>query len=232
MSAKMDPLMEISAPILLLSILVVVLAITTHEAAHAWVAFKLGDDHAYRMGRVTLNPIPHIDLMMTIVLPGVMLLSGMPFIFGGAKPVPVDVRNFRKPFRDMALVAIAGPLSNIIQAILWASVLKGFIDFGIWEKSSQGVLVLQLGIFINVLLCAFNMIPIPPLDGSRIMSFFLRGKARRSYISLERYGIMILLGCLWFVPQFFIIVRTCINFFGNLISSIVGLPVSWIPEYI
>jgi Zn-dependent protease len=184
------------------------------------------------MGRVTLNPIPHIDLMMTIVLPGVMLLSGMPFIFGGAKPVPVDTRNFRKPFRDMALVAIAGPLSNIIQAIFWASVLKVFIEFEIWEKSSQGILVLQLGIFINVLLCAFNMIPIPPLDGSRIMSFFLRGEARRSYIALERYGIMILLGCLWFIPQFRIIVGTCIYFFGNLISSIVGLPVHWIPAYI
>ena len=232
MSAKMALPMDISMPILLLSVIICILSITTHEAAHAWVSYRLGDDLAYKMGRVTLNPMPHIDLMMTIVLPAALLLSGSPFIFGGAKPVPVNMRAFRKPFKDMALVAIAGPLSNLIQAFVWAIILKLFLQFGIWDVRSEGVGVLQLGIFINILLFAFNLVPIPPLDGSRIVAFFLSGEARRAYISVERFGIIILLGCFWLVPQFRIILATCIYFFGNLISNTVGLTVSWAPGFL
>ena len=224
--------MDTSIPVLLLSVIVCILSITTHEAAHAWVSYKLGDDFAYKMGRVTLNPIPHIDLKMTILLPAILLLSGSPFIFGGAKPVPVNMRAFRNPFKGMALVAIAGPLSNLIQAFIWAIVLKLFLQFGIWDAQSQGIGVLQLGIFINVLLLTFNLIPIPPLDGSRIVAFFLSGEARRAYISAERFGIIILLGCFWFVPQVLAILGTCIYFVGSFIAITVGLPVSWVPGFL
>jgi Zn-dependent protease len=227
MSAKMALSMEISMPILLLSVIVCILAITTHEAAHAWVSYRLGDDLAYKMGRVTLNPIPHIDLMMTIILPAVLLLSSAGFIFGGAKPVPVNMRAFRKPFLGMALVAIAGPLSNLIQAFIWAVVLKLFLQFGVWNVRSEGVFVLELGILINVLLFTFNLIPIPPLDGSRIVAFFLSGAARRAYISVERFGIIILLACFLLVPQFGAILGTCIDFIVTLISNVVGL--SYLP---
>ena len=225
--------MDTSMPILLLSVIVCILAITTHEAAHAWVSYKLGDDLAYKMGRVTLNPIPHIDLMLTIILPAALLLSHAGFIFGGAKPVPVDMRAFRKPFRDMALVAIAGPLSNLIQAFIWAILLKLFLQFGSWGVHSEGVAVLQLGIFINLLLFAFNLTPIPGLDGSRVVGFFLRGAARKAYYSLDRFAIPIVLACFFLIPQFGIILMTCIAFFGELISDIVGLTtVNWFPEYL
>jgi Zn-dependent protease len=219
-------------PILLLSIVVVVLAITTHEAAHAWVSDKLGDDTARRLGRVTLNPIPHIDLKMTILLPGFLLLIGSPFIFGGAKPVPFNPYAFRKPFRGIALTAAAGPASNLIQALLWALILKLFLSLGVWEAQSQGLVVLQLGIFVNVLLFVFNLIPIPPLDGSRIMSFFLSGEVRQQYLGLERYGILIILGCIWFVPPFQTFLSSSIWYFGNLVHSLVGLPLSvdWFPR--
>ncbi|MBC8369898.1 MAG: site-2 protease family protein [Planctomycetes bacterium] len=225
----MAALME--TPILLLSIVVVVLAITTHEAAHAWVSDKLGDNTARLLGRVTLNPIPHIDLRMTILLPGILLLIGSPFIFGGAKPVPFNPYAFRKPFRDIALTAAAGPLSNLIQALLWAFVLKLFIQFGVWDTTSQGLVVLQLGIFVNVVLFVFNLIPIPPLDGSRILSFFLSGEARRQYMSLERYGFVILIGSFLFLPPFKDALSAGIWYFGNLVHSIVGLPltVHWAP---
>ncbi|MDP6963123.1 MAG: site-2 protease family protein, partial [Planctomycetota bacterium] len=210
--------------ILILSIVVVVFAITTHEAAHAWVADRLGDNTARKLGRVTLNPMPHIDLGLTVLLPGALLLMGSPFVFGGAKPVPTNPFMFRKPFRDLAIVAAAGPISNVIQAILWALILKLFIQFGIWDKSSQGLVVLQLGIFVNILLFVFNMIPIPPLDGSRIVAFFLGHEARSKYMSLERFGILIILGGMWFVPAFQAVVSSSIRYFGNLVHSLVGLP--------
>ena len=172
---------------------------------------------------------------MTILLPGAMLLAQTGFIFGGAKPVPVIPWRFKRPFRDMALVAAAGPLSNFLQALLWAGILKIFIASGIWSLNSQGIVVFQLGIFINVLLCVFNLIPIPPLDGSRILAFFLKGQLRQQYMSLERYGIFIILLCIWLLPQFQLILLKGIMFFGSLVSDLTGLSssaVHWIPNYL
>ena len=223
------------APILLLSVVIVVVAITTHEAAHAWVADRLGDPTARQLGRVTLNPLPHIDLFMTILLPGALLLAQTGIIFGGAKPVPVIPWRFKRPFRDMALVAAAGPLSNLLQALLWGVVLKIFLTSGIWSSSSQGIVVFQLGIFVNVLLFVFNLIPIPPLDGSRILAFFLKGQFRQQYMSLERYGIFIILACIWFIPTFQTTLVRVIFFFGNLVGDLTGLSssaVSWAPPYL
>lgn len=173
-----------------------VFAITVHEVAHGWVAKKFGDHTAYKLGRLTLNPIKHIDLIGTIIIPIVLLvLSQGRFTFGYAKPVPVDPRNMRNPRRDMALVALAGPVSNFIMAILWGLILK----LGIVMRMSGnefGPLILQLGlagININLVLGILNLIPIPPLDGSRVVSSFLTGTAAIRYNSLERWGFFILL---------------------------------------
>ncbi len=175
------------------SIAIVVFGITTHEAAHAWVADRLGDPTARLMGRITLNPLPHIDLFMTILLP-LFLLMTAGFAIGGAKPVPVQTHRMRNPLQGMALVAIAGPLSNFLQALFWAGLLSFFLHAGVWDMESKGIDILLIGVIVNVVLMVFNLVPIPPLDGSRVVLYFLRGEARRSYAQLERYGFLIILG--------------------------------------
>ena len=175
------------------SIVIVVLGITPHEAAHAWMADRLGDPTARLMGRLTLNPLPHIDLFMTILLPLFMFMTAG-FAMGGAKPVPVQTHHMRNPLQGMALVAIAGPLSNFLQAILWAALLSFFLHFGIWDLEAKGIDILVFGIVANVVLMVLNLVPIPPLDGSRVVLYFLRGGARRSYAKGERYGLFIILG--------------------------------------
>ncbi|MBT4029368.1 MAG: site-2 protease family protein [Planctomycetes bacterium] len=193
------------------SVMIAILAITTHEAAHAWVADRLGDSTARLRGRVTLNPVPHIDPIMTIGLPALLLAMGSPFIFGGARPVPVDMRYFKNPKRDFALVAIAGPLSNLIQAMLWAGLLSILLHTEVWpDPESRGVQVLVMGIFINVLLAIFNLIPLPPLDGSRIVMYFLRGEALRSYVQLERFGLFLILALVFYVDGFGVAMRSVI----------------------
>lgn len=176
------------------SVAIAVVGLTTHEFAHAYVANRLGDPTAKLMGRHTLNPVPHIDLFLTILLPAFLIATSAGFIFGGAKPVPVQPHKFRKPFEGMALVAIAGPLSNLLQAIFWGFVLSAFLHFEIWDSDAKGIFILQIGIYFNVLLMVFNMLPIPPLDGSRVVIYFLKGEARKSYAQLERYGLFIVVG--------------------------------------
>jgi Zn-dependent protease len=211
-------------------IAIVVFGITTHEAAHAFVADRLGDPTARLMGRLTLNPLPHIDLYMTIIIPLVMFFS-TGFVFGGAKPVPVQLHRMRNPMRSMALVALAGPASNFLQALLWAGLLSLLTNMGFWSADSKGVTVLQIGAFANVLLMVFNLMPIPPLDGSRVVMYFLKGEARRSYMGLERFGILIVLGMLFFVPGTRIVLWSGIDAVGRLITALVGLPdtVPWFP---
>lgn len=210
-----------------------VLALTVHEAAHAYTADRLGDPTPRLTGRLTLNPIAHIDLFMTILLPAFLILSGSSILFGGAKPVLVSPQRFKKPSRDMALVAVAGPLSNFIQAILWAFVLHLFLRFGLWDENARGIIILQVGITLNIVLMLFNLFPLPPLDGSRIMAHFLTGEARRKYVSLERYGIFILLAIIFFVPGFRIVLGTAIAYTGNFIAAMTGLhdEVPWWPQF-
>jgi Zn-dependent protease len=181
---------------------IAILSITSHEAAHGLVADRLGDPTARERGRLTLNPIPHIDLFFTILLPLVLLLSGTGIIFGGAKPVPVNVSRLRNPRRDWALVGVAGPGSNVLIAIGLSALLGAAAFLGLAGPSSGLAEILALGIFINALLAVFNLIPIPPLDGSRVVQYFLSGEALAWYRSLERFGLLIVVGLVVLVPQF------------------------------
>jgi Zn-dependent protease len=184
----------------------VIFAITLHEAAHAWSAEKLGDKTARMLGRVTLNPIKHIDPLGTILVPGLLLAFGG-FIFGWAKAVPVTQRNLRRPKTDMAWVALAGPAANLIMAIGWAVILKiGFMLVASSPDIGQFMIYSGIaGVSINIILMVLNLLPIPPLDGSRIISAFIPDRLAWQYNRLEPYGLFILLGLLFFGVLSFLI---------------------------
>jgi Zn-dependent protease len=178
-----------------------VVSITSHEAAHGFVADRLGDSTARERGRLTLNPIPHIDLFFTILLPLFLILSRSGFIFGGAKPVPVNVSRLRHPRRDWALVGAAGPALNVLMAVGLTAMLSAATLMGLADSSSSLTEVLAVGIFLNALLAVFNLIPIPPLDGSRVVQYFLSGETLALYQRLERFGLLIIMAAVFFVPQ-------------------------------
>lgn len=172
----------------------VLFAITVHEAAHGWMANRLGDSTARRLGRVTLNPLRHIDPLGTVVVPlATFLLTG--FLFGWAKPVPIDGRNLHHPRRDMALVAIAGPAANLVMAILWGLAIH--VGMGLWDHSQWVALPLvymgAAGVLINVILMALNLFPLLPLDGGRVLSSLLPPAWSAKLSSIEPYGLVLLL---------------------------------------
>jgi len=188
---------------ILIGVVPVLLAITLHEAAHGWIADKLGDPTARKLGRITLNPIKHIDPQGTIFIPLMMIvlskmLLGTLLVFGWAKPVPVDPRHFKQPLLDMALVALAGPASNFVMASLWAlsiSLSAALIS----DRSMLEHLVFmgEIGIFINVLLMVLNLLPLPPLDGGRIVAGVLPKQMAIAYLRIEPYGFFILMALLF-----------------------------------
>ena len=180
-------------------ILPVIFAITVHEVAHGWVAKKYGDNTAAHLGRLTLNPLKHIDLFCTIILPTLLLITGTGFIFGWAKPVPVDPRHFKKPRQDMAIVALAGPASNLLMAIGWALIARIGVTVGTDNEAIAMPLIYTgiAGISINLVLMLLNMLPIPPLDGSRILSGILPSYWAWQFNKLERFGFIILLVMLY-----------------------------------
>lgn len=175
-----------------ISIIPVLLAITVHEAAHGYAAKHFGDKTAYFLGRITLNPIKHIDPVGTVVIPGMLLLLSAPFLFGWAKPVPVNFSNLNNPKKDMMWVALAGPASNLAMAIIWAFVLGLFKSSG----ASYALFIIgmaQVGIMINLVLMLLNLLPIPPLDGGRMAVSLLPSPWSYKLASLERYGMFILI---------------------------------------
>lgn len=182
-----------------------VFSVILHEVVHGWTAEKLGDPTARNAGRLTLNPIPHIDLVWTIIMP-MLLYFTTGFVVGGAKPVPINPYNFKNPKRDMALSSMAGPGVNMLMAISFAfllrvilPVMERFVPAAIWEPTALPVaLMLGAGAVINVILAIFNMIPIPPLDGSRIVYWLLPDKQAAVYYRLEPFGIFILIALLSF----------------------------------
>ena len=179
-----------------------VFAIVFHEVAHGWVANRLGDPTARNAGRLTLNPLPHIDLFGTIIMPLLLfLLTNGRMVFGYAKPVPINPYNFRDPKKGMALSSIAGPGVNLVMAVAFAVLLRvvlplfeAFLPRSVWEWFAMPTtMMFAYGVIINVVLAILNLVPIPPLDGSRVVYWLLPPEQGRAYYRLEPYGTMILL---------------------------------------
>ena len=179
----------------ILAIPLLFFAVVIHECCHGWIAYLNGDDTAKSAGRLTLNPIPHIDLVGTIILPVTLILIHSPYLFGWAKPVPINPYRLNDPVKDMAKVGLAGPASNFALAVLSALIIWLFKITGIDPTTSVNSLIIKLlymNVQINLVLGVFNLVPIPPLDGSRILSAFLPPHMAYRYNMLERYGIFII----------------------------------------
>ena len=194
----------------------VIFAITMHEAAHGYIAKHFGDFTAYNEGRISVNPIRHIDLMGTIVVPLILfvlskLTIGAGFLFGWAKPVPVNFSNLRQPKRDMLWVAAAGPGANLLMAFFWALVIKLGIVMPEHDFVKPMVLMGIAGIEINVILMVLNLLPLPPLDGGRMAVSLLPHRIAYQFAKIEPYGFMILLGLL----------------FSGVLGAVIGPAVTW-----
>ncbi len=204
-------------------VLPVLLAITVHETAHGWVARMFGDKTAEMLGRLTLNPVKHIDPVGTILVPALMLLLPGGFVFGWAKPVPVDMRNLRHPKQDMAWVAAAGPLSNLLMALAWALATR--IALGMPADNWFALPLLFMGVagmFINTILMVLNLLPLPPLDGGRVVTGLLPGPYAYKFSRIEPYGFFILLALLLSGVLGYIIWPFASLFF-NLMASVAGM---------
>jgi Zn-dependent protease len=218
----------------LLWIIPIMIAVIFHEVAHGYIALKLGDTTARDMGRLTLNPLPHIDPVGTILIPGILILLNAGFVFGYARPVPVNFMRLRNPKRGMALVALAGPATNILIALIAAVLIRllvladpGLIGQIMSHGASTGVLaalgvsaayILFYTFFLSVILAIFNLIPIPPLDGGRIAVGLLPEGAARAYSKIEPFGMIIVIAILFLDP---------FRVFSSALSAVTGL-ISWL----
>jgi len=212
----MNPILDISA-----WVLPVVLAVTLHEASHGWMAERFGDDTARSMGRVSFNPLKHIDRFGTIILPAFLLLLQSPMVFGYAKPVPVNFSRLRPPRLGMLMVALAGVTMNVMLAI--ASGLLLHLDTVVAPEESRWLFLnLYRSLIINCVLAVFNMIPILPLDGGRVVDALLTGMPKRLFGKLERYGILIVMG--------FLIIPAVFD--SDLARRTLGMPTFWLLDHI
>ena len=208
-------------------VLPVLFAITLHEAAHGYVAWKLGDDTAYKRGRVSFNPLRHIDPIGTVLIPVLLIALRAPFVFGWAKPVPVNFYRLRRPRRDMVLVAIAGPMTNVVLAFLSAWLLR-------WVPLLPDVAAgwahetLERSVWLNVLLAIFNMLPLPPLDGGRVAVGLLPNSLALPLAGMQRYGLFIIIGAFLVPPIIGSQFGLDLDVFGRLVLE----PTWWISRQI
>jgi Zn-dependent protease len=209
---------------MLVSLIVLIYSAILHEIAHGLVADRLGDPTARLLGRLTLNPKPHIDPILTIALPLILVLSGSPIIFGGAKPVPIDPFNLKEGRKDVALVSLAGPLTNIIVAIIAAIGIHGinfFLGLNSLEIPAWITVVRELLLIIvrfNVLLAIFNLLPLPPLDGSKVFSLLLPEKTANAFLSIGNMGVGLILLFLLLPTGMRTIISTLYYFFISLLG--------------
>ncbi|MDO8551846.1 MAG: site-2 protease family protein [bacterium] len=201
----------------LIGFAILIYSIILHEIAHGYVADRLGDPTARMRGRLTLNPIPHIDLLMSIVLPFLLIFTSSPVVFGAAKPVPIDPFNFRDPRKDMGITGLAGPLTNILIAVFFTLIFRFVLPF--FPNPTLSAMIIST-IALNLGLAALNLIPIPPLDGSRILAAILPKEFASLLDSLEQYGLFIL---------FFLLVFPIGGFsLSRFIFSLVSLWLKWL----
>lgn len=210
--------------VIAVAILPILFAITVHEVAHGWVAKRFGDPTAQRLGRLTLNPLKHIDPIGTVLIPALLLLLKAGFLFGWARPVPVTWENLRHPKRDMVFVAAAGPAANLLMALFWGGVAKlgSVLPISVDWAAVPMQLMGEIGITINVLLMVFNLLPLPPLDGGRVAVGLLPGPLSWRLARVEPYGFFILLGLMAFGLLWFI-VQPAVSIVTALVRLAVGL---------
>lgn len=208
-------------------VLPLIIAITFHEAAHGFVAHRLGDNTAWQLGRVSFNPLKHIDPFGTVILPGILLVSHAPFLFGYAKPVPVNFRNLSHPRIDMVWVALAGPVTNILLALAAALAFHGLglvpANGAQWVADN-----LQNALIINVILAVFNMLPIPPLDGGRVAVGLLPNVLAAPLARLEPYGLLILIGVLLLLPMLGSQLGLNLDVISTIVRTVTGYVIQFV----